>query len=189
MNEHITQQRWQGGQEVLPFGVTCKFVTKDRDAVDGATRLKVGLDVFGRRTIIDLDVQEYLGEEGKAKCEHVSLTFPTKTLLLSINALSSSVSIAEPSSPSGPSPPVELSAAACSSRSFLASRSISSTRCFMRRISWRGYCDELTTRGHCLNEEDGWVVVSHHAPLTRLPHCHQARSRQWLDRWRQLRPL
>jgi hypothetical protein len=65
MDEHIIRQRRQRGQKVLPFWVTGKFVTENRDAVDGTTRLKVSLDVFGCRTIINLDVQEYLGEGKK----------------------------------------------------------------------------------------------------------------------------
>lgn len=42
----------------LPFGMTREFVAEDGDAVDGTTRLKVSLDIFGRRTIINLYVQK-----------------------------------------------------------------------------------------------------------------------------------
>ena len=38
----------------IPFWVTCELVTEDRDAVDGTARLKVGLNILGRRAIIDL---------------------------------------------------------------------------------------------------------------------------------------
>jgi len=48
----------------LPFGVTCEFVAEDGDAVDSSTGLKVGLDIFGRRTIVNLYVQKYLGGGG-----------------------------------------------------------------------------------------------------------------------------
>ena len=46
--------------------MSCEFVTENCDAVDGPARLKVGLYVFGRRTIINLGVQENLGE-GRAE--------------------------------------------------------------------------------------------------------------------------
>jgi len=36
------------------FGMTREFVAEDGDAVDGAAGLKVGLDIFGRRTIINV---------------------------------------------------------------------------------------------------------------------------------------
>ena len=49
----------------LPFGVTCEFVTEDGDAVDGPTRLKVGLDIFGRRTVINLYVQKMFRRDGQ----------------------------------------------------------------------------------------------------------------------------
>jgi len=54
----------------LPFGVTCEFVAEDGDAVDGAAGLKVGLDIFGRRTIINLYVQKHLGGGGWTTCDH-----------------------------------------------------------------------------------------------------------------------
>lgn len=62
MYEHITTALRSSR---LPLGMTCEFVTEDCDAVDGATRLKVGLDVFGRRTIINLGVQGCL--EGRER--------------------------------------------------------------------------------------------------------------------------
>jgi hypothetical protein len=34
--------------------MTREFITEDGDAVDGTTRLEVGLDILGRRTIVDL---------------------------------------------------------------------------------------------------------------------------------------
>ena len=38
----------------VPFGVTCELVTQDGNTVDGTAGLKVGLDIFGRRAIVDL---------------------------------------------------------------------------------------------------------------------------------------
>ena len=42
------EERW------VPFGMTSELVTEDSDTVDGTAGLKVGLDIFGRRAIVNL---------------------------------------------------------------------------------------------------------------------------------------
>ena len=48
MAKKIIEERW------VPFGMTCELVTEDGDTVDGPAGLKVGLDIFSRRAIVNL---------------------------------------------------------------------------------------------------------------------------------------
>jgi hypothetical protein len=38
----------------VPFRMACELVTEDGDTVDGTAGLKVCLDIFGRRAVVNL---------------------------------------------------------------------------------------------------------------------------------------
>lgn len=120
-----------------------KLVTKDGNTVYCATCLEMTLNLLRCGAVVNLweyglDAQLYM-------LKGIVLTFPTKTLRPSAALLSSSVSIGSPSPPSA----LLLSvAAACSSRNLFASRSISSTRCFISIISCKIACPPFSL-GRC----------------------------------------
>ena len=48
--------------------MTCELVTEDGDTVDGTAGLKVGLNIFGRRAIVNLwKVRESVGVSNESR--------------------------------------------------------------------------------------------------------------------------